>query len=459
MKTANIVICGAGIAGISTAYYLAVHHGIKEVLLVDERAPLTLTSDKSSECYRNWWPGPGNEMIALMNRSIDLMEALAEESGNIFHMNWRGYLYLTADRNRLPQFEKIAVDISLLGAGPLRIHRVDGNNPRYLPAPPNGFRDIPNGADLLLDPVLIQNYFPYLAENIVGALHVRRAGWFSAQQMGVYMLARARAHGVRSLNARISGVEITGNEIQAVKLSNGNSITTRNFVNAAGPFTAQIGKMMGIELPISNQLHLKAAFRDPLGVLPRKTPLLICNDPQILPWSSEERQWLADDADTRWLLEHLPPGAHTRPEGGEESEIILALWDYHAGRRSDNTTPQIPPPLDQIFPEIVLRGIASILPQFSEYFERVPRAMLDGGYYTHTPENRPLIGPLSVKGAYIVGALSGFGMMAACGAGELLAAYITKGKLPPYSQAFTLERYDDPSYQKLLENWENQGQL
>ena len=35
-------------------------------------APLSLTSDKSTECYRNWWPGPGDAMVRLMNRSIDL---------------------------------------------------------------------------------------------------------------------------------------------------------------------------------------------------------------------------------------------------------------------------------------------------------------------------------------------------------------------------------------------------
>jgi len=49
--------------------------------VVDERPPLTLTSDKSAECYRNWWPGPGDDQVALMNRSIDLLEELAVISG------------------------------------------------------------------------------------------------------------------------------------------------------------------------------------------------------------------------------------------------------------------------------------------------------------------------------------------------------------------------------------------
>jgi len=56
--SAEVVICGAGIAGVTAAYHLAVRRGVRGVVLVDERPPLTLTSDKSTECYRNWWPGP-----------------------------------------------------------------------------------------------------------------------------------------------------------------------------------------------------------------------------------------------------------------------------------------------------------------------------------------------------------------------------------------------------------------
>ena len=43
-------------------------------MIVEATNPLSLTSDKSSEAYRNWWPGPDRSMTAFMNRSIDLME-------------------------------------------------------------------------------------------------------------------------------------------------------------------------------------------------------------------------------------------------------------------------------------------------------------------------------------------------------------------------------------------------
>lgn len=181
-STAQVVICGAGIAGISAAYFLAVKEGMREVVLFDERSPLSLTSDKSTECYRNWWPGPGDAMVALMNRSIDLLESLADQSGNTFHLNRRGYLYLTADPAKIPGMQQEAEAISHLGAGPLRVHSGKVGETAYCPAAAEGFHDAQQGADLLLDPALIRTYFPNITERVVAALHVRRAGWFSAQQ-------------------------------------------------------------------------------------------------------------------------------------------------------------------------------------------------------------------------------------------------------------------------------------
>ena len=113
-QTTDVVICGAGIAGVAAAHFLS-KAGVKNILLLDERPPLSFTSDHSTECYRNWWPDP--EMLALMNRSIDLMEALADESGNIFRLNRRGYLYLTADETRAADLETASHRTSRLGAG------------------------------------------------------------------------------------------------------------------------------------------------------------------------------------------------------------------------------------------------------------------------------------------------------------------------------------------------------
>ncbi|MFQ5854990.1 MAG: NAD(P)/FAD-dependent oxidoreductase [Anaerolineae bacterium] len=457
-STAEVVICGAGIAGIAAAYHLAVRHGVENVVLADERAPLTLTSDKSTECYRNWWPGPGDAMVSLMNRSIDILEELAHESDNFFHLNRRGYVFATADMARIADFERAAQEAAELGAGPVHYHTGQPDDPVYEPAPAYGFEGQPTGADLILDQALIREHFPYLSESVVALIHVRRAGWFSAQQLGMYLLERAREHGVRLLSARVEGVEVAGGRVLAVRLSDGHmpaTISTRNFVNAAGPFLKDVGQMVGVELPVFSELHLKIAFNDYLGVVPRDAPLLIWTDPTPLPWSDEERAMLAESEEMRWLLDEFPPGVHTRPEGGPDSSVLLMLWTYD----TDPVKPVFPFGIDPYYPEVALRGLATMIPGLAAYFDRAPRPAVDGGYYTKTQENRPLIGPLPVEGAYVIGALSGFGLMAACAAGELLAAHLTGSELPHYAPAFSLERYEDPGYQGLLENWGDSGQL
>ena len=107
----------------------------------------------------------------------------------------------------------------------------------------------------------------------------------------------------------------------------------------------------------------------------------------------------------------------------------------------------------------MLRGLSVMLPRLREYFGRTPRPQMDGGYYIKTRENRMLVGPLPVEGAYIIGAASGYGIMAACAAGELLASHIGGITLPSYAPAFSMDRYDNIDYQKKLENWGESGQL
>jgi glycine/D-amino acid oxidase-like deaminating enzyme len=131
------------------------------------------------------------------------------------------------------------------------------------------------------------------------------------------------------------------------------------------------------------------------------------------------------------------------------------LWEYQ-------TKVQEPvnfPTMDEQYPEIALRGLAAMLPRMQEYFTKMPRPQLDGGYYTKTRENRPLVGSIGVEGAYVIGAVSGYGIMSACGVGDLLATHISGGELPLYAKAFELSRYDDPEYQKKLETWGDTGQL
>ena len=233
------------------------------------------------------------------------------------------------------------------------------------------------------------------------------------------------------------------------------SIATPNFVNAAGPFLKDVGRMVGVDLPVHFECHVKIAIHDHLGGVPRQAPLLIWTDPQYLPWSEEERADLAGSAETHWLLDEFPQGVHARPEGTADSDILLILWTYDMRP----VEPVFPITFDPYYPEIVLRGLATAIPALRAYFGRMPKPVVDGGYYTKTRENRFLAGPLPVEGAYVLGALSGYGIMSSSGAADLLADYIAERPLPPYAPAFRLDRYEDPGYQALLARWGDTGQL
>jgi glycine/D-amino acid oxidase-like deaminating enzyme len=460
-RVADVVICGAGIAGIAAAHALAVGHGIRRVVLVDEGAPLSLTSDKSTEAYRNWWPAGDDAMLRYMNRSIDLFEAMAERSGNRILLNRRGYLYATAD----PAVAEAMVDEGALaeaqGAGPLRVRRSVAAASDYQPSTHTGWQGHPDGADLFLDPDAIRRHFPFLADDIVGVLHTRRCGWFSGQQVGMLLLEEAKAAGATLVAGRVAAVHTTGGAVRGVRVETPGAgtidIATPAFVNAAGPHARAVGRLAGVELPLVSELHRKVAFEDVATVVPRDTGLVILRDHQQLPWTDEERAELAADDETRWLTEPMPSNVHCRPEGYHGSRTVLMLWECHGPQLFD--PPAFPIPDDPVYAEVVFRGMARLVPGLARYLDALPHSCVDGGYYTKTVENRPLIGPMPVGGAYICAAFSGFGLMAAPAGAELLAAHVAGASLPSYAPAFLLARYDDPAYRQRLADWGSTGQL
>lgn len=458
---ADVVICGAGIAGIAAAHALAVDHGIRDVVLVDMEPPMTVTSDKSTEAYRNWWPGPDDAMVRLMNRSIDMLEKWSDASNDQFLLNRRGYLYATANGAKAEQFVADALRAESQGAGPVRTYRSGSESQSYVPAVHRGFRDQPEGADIFLDQASIRANFPYLNDNVTAVVHARRCGWMSGQQLGMYLLDSAKAAGVKTISGRVRAVDTSNGAVSSVTIAlpDGSEqiIQTSSFVNAAGPFARDVGAMMGVDLPLFSEMHLKAAFEDTLGVIDRNAGLVILDDAQMLAWSDDERAELASDDSTRWLTQQMPAGIHLRPEGYGSSQTVLMLWDYHSSHRYD--APIFPLEDDPVYAEVVMRGMVALAPGLAPYVDKLPHMYVDGGYYTKTEENRPLVGPTSVRSAFLNCAFSGYGLMAAPAAGEILASHILGNAIPEHASAFTLDRYQRPSYQAQLAAWGNTGQL
>ena len=442
---ADIVVCGAGLAGTAAAYHLAARHRAGRIILIDEREPLTLTSDKGTQAYRNWWPGPDATMLRYMTRSLDLLDEMAEESGNVFRLNRRGYVFVTADDEGVERLRATAREVSAYGMGPLREH-VSLRD--YVPAPAEGYRGQPTGADLLVGEA-VRRAFPPLAAGVRGALHVRRAGWMNAVALGTWMLRRALGAGATFVRDRVTGFRVEGGRMREVRLASGATIATGRVVIAAGPALADVARLLDVELPVFQELHAKLTVRDTRGVVPRSIPFLIWNDPVELPWSARERAELERSAETRRLLDVFPGGVHLRPVDGPHGDELYLIWTYDR----DSRPFAWPPRFDPHYGEIILRGITRMIPGMDAYAGEAGRGVVDGGYYCKTPENRPLIGPLAVEGAYVLGALSGFGIMGSHAGADLLAAHLTGGVLPDYARWFLPSRYDDPVYRAEVERW------
>ena len=89
----EVIVIGAGIVGISAAYYLKKLRPKCSVVLIDAGQAMALTSAQSGENYRNWWPHP--IMGRFTDHSIDLMEEIAQSTGNRINLTRRGYVLAT----------------------------------------------------------------------------------------------------------------------------------------------------------------------------------------------------------------------------------------------------------------------------------------------------------------------------------------------------------------------------
>ena len=451
-ETADTVVIGAGNIGIAVAYYLAVRHGIGRVVLLDPGDPMALTSAQSGENYRNWWPHP--VMTAYTDHAIDLLEDIARDSGNRIHMTRRGYLLATRRDAPDALIAELHRGYGDAGASRIRIH--GGTASGYQPAT-DDWQAAPDGVDVLMGRGLVAAHFPSLAADVGTILHIRRAGDISGQQLGQFMLERMRAAGVTLRRAAVTGIDAGARFTLHLDGPDGPGLLHADrVVNAAGPFFARVGAMLGETLPVRCVFQQKIAFEDRAGAVPRDLPFAIDLDGQELAWSAEEREILASEPESARLLRAMPGGIHQRPDGGAGGRWVKLGWAY-------NDTPSDPagePPVDPHFPDIVLRAASRLNPALRSYLGNLPRnARHYGGYYAMTEENWPLIGPMRTPGAFMAGALSGFGTMASTATGALCAAWIAGAEQPAYARNFTLARYDDTALMAELRDSTSRGVL
>ena len=269
-----------------------------------------------------------------MGRSIDLMEELAYDTDNAIDMTRRGYLYLTAEQSTFEEMASTAQGLAAGGAVPRCETHADGSayershvgslSMAQLAAATGREEGASEpltplaGIDLIAGREAVQELWPYVDDRVVGALHARRAGWVSAQQMGTCLMQKAKDAGVAFVSGAVVGVEAEAGQVSGVRWvpaapadgrpslpmdgGEGGVVTaTPHFINAAGPMLNEVHALLpgddctaaavgalahnelaptGRALPLRNHVHSKVIFRDTESVVPRDAPMMIWTDAQ-----------------------------------------------------------------------------------------------------------------------------------------------------------------------------------
>lgn len=418
IKKQTIVICGAGIAGISVAYYLSKSSSEYNIILIDKLLPMSFTTSKSGENFRDFWPQ--SCMRDLSIRSIKLMQDLRSEfSEENFKMEFSGYNFIS---NNHEIFKSNLNNIS------------------------NSFY-----TELTEVSVIAENY-PYLSKNVKRVVNIKNAGQIDVYAMGSLMLKEVRKKKVDFVQGEIISISNLNSRYR-ITLRNQRIIEADKIVIAAGPFINQIANMLDLNFPIENTIQRKFIMPDPYKIIPRTMPFSIFEDSQFLEWSSEENEFFKSDKSYNWLLNEFPGGLHIKPEG----EGIKLGWAFN----HISELPKWDFSSSEMFAQVVLKGATRFIPSLATYLEKMPSPIIEyAGFYTRTRENWPIIGPSENPDVYVIGALSGFGTMTACAAGELCTKYIlNESELPNCSIYFHPNRYKNKIILEEIKKCDSDGQL
>src|SRR3954470_11102285 len=104
--TAEVVIVGAGIMGLSIAYNLAHHHGIRDITVVDRSYLCGGASGRNGGGVRAQWSSEAN--VRLMQESIRMCRDFADQMKINVWLRQGGYLFLVRTEEKRRALEESA---------------------------------------------------------------------------------------------------------------------------------------------------------------------------------------------------------------------------------------------------------------------------------------------------------------------------------------------------------------
>src|SRR5580693_9092802 len=367
---AEVVIVGAGIMGLAIAYNLAKTHGITDVVVLDQTYLCGGASGRNGGGVRAQFGSEEN--IRLMQESIRICRDFAREMKINVWFRQGGYLFLVRDEAGRRSLEKSVAVQNGCGLG------------TRLYTPKEAQRVVP---ELDLEGVVAASYNPEDGVNfpwpfVWGYAH-------GAQKLGVEIATFTTVTGFRTTGKRIDAVVTDKGEIQ-----------THRVVNAAGAWSPEIARMLGVELPNHPHRH-EICSTEPLKLWLKP---LVADLSNGLYFSQSMRGEIVGGIGN----EHVPPGL----DAGSSHEF-LALY----ARAVLETCP--------------ILGSVKVLRQWA-------------GSYDLTPDANPIVGEVDeVDGFYQVSGFMGHGFMMAPVMGRLMAQNIAERTRLPMFERWNLRRFKE----------------
>jgi sarcosine oxidase subunit beta len=242
-KTADIVIIGGGIIGVSVAYYLG-KMGAKNVVLLEKDRIGEGSTGLCAGGIRRQFTTEVNMHFSL--KAFELFQNFKDEFGVDPEFRQIGYLFLATSEEELEIFKQ---------------------NVEFQ----NGF-GVPSQ---ILTQEEVKKGWPFLStEDLFGGAFCGTDGYAGPYEVTEGIARGARRHGVEIVeNTQATSIEVERDRIVSVTTKKGR-VQTPVVVNAAGPYAANVGRMAGIEIPVKpirRQLFVTDAFH----LIPPSVPLTI----------------------------------------------------------------------------------------------------------------------------------------------------------------------------------------
>ncbi|MGD1881663.1 MAG: FAD-dependent oxidoreductase [Paracoccaceae bacterium] len=369
MKTHyRAVVIGGGVVGTSVLYHLA-KFGWDDVCLLERKV---LTAGSS-------WHAAGGihalnadpNIASLQAYTIDLLSEIEEESGQSIGLHMTGGITLAGTPDRWEWLQSAYRTFQSIGINDCR----------------------------LITPEEAKELCPIMStDGILGGMRADREGYVDTTGTVHAYAGAAKKRGASIFeNTKVEALEQTSDGWRVI--TDKGTITCEHVVNAAGLWAKQVGRMAGIELPVSplNHHYLISDTIPELEALDFEVPMTV--DLEGFTYMRQDQKGLLlgiyEIDHDHWMMDGAP-------------------WEYGFELQQED--------LDRIEKELILG------------FERYPALQNVGvktwvnGAFTFSPDGNPLVGPVRGKPGYWCACAVMAGFLQGGGVGKSLAEWMIHGE-------------------------------